>query len=212
LVNNAGIMWVEYGKTVDGFERHFGTNHLGHFALTGLLMSLLANTPGARVVNVSSTGHRSGTMDFDNLMFEGGNGYGRHRAYGRSKLANLLFTYELQRRFEAHGVDAMATAAHPGASNTNLARYVQDLWYMRLLWPLLERMTQSAAMGALPTIRAAVDPTSKGGNFYGPGGSREMTGYPVIVQSSEASHREADARRLWQVSEQLTGIHYNGNE
>jgi NAD(P)-dependent dehydrogenase (short-subunit alcohol dehydrogenase family) len=133
LVNNAGIMWVPYQKTEDGFESQFGTNHLGHFALTGLLMDLLLKTPDARVVNVSSVGHRSGTMDFDNLMFEGGKGYGRHRAYGRSKLANLLFTYELQRKFGAVDADAIATAAHPGGSNTNLARYVEDLWYFKAL-------------------------------------------------------------------------------
>lgn len=211
LVNNAGIMWVEYGKTVDGFECHFGTNHLGHFALTGLLIDLLVKTPGARVVNVSSTGHRAGRMDFDNLMFEGGKGYGRHWAYGRSKLANLLFTYELQRRFEALDADVIATAAHPGGANTNLARNIEHLWYFRVLMPLLERMMQGADMGALPTLRAAVDPAASGGDYYGPNGSREQTGYPVLVQSSEASHNEADARRLWEISEQLTDIHYNWN-
>ena len=211
LVNNAGIMWVPYQKTEDGFESQFGTNHLGHFALTGLLMDLLFKTPDARVVNVSSVGHRSGTMDFDNLMFEGGKGYGRHRAYGRSKLANLLFTYELQRKFEAVYADAIATAAHPGGSNTNLARYVEDLWYFKALRPVLERMMQGADMGALPTLRAAVDPAASGGEYYGPNGFMEQTGYPVIVQSSEASHNEADARRLWEVSEQLTSIRYNWN-
>jgi NAD(P)-dependent dehydrogenase (short-subunit alcohol dehydrogenase family) len=211
LVNNAGIMWVEYGRTVDGFERHFGTNHLGHFALTGLLIDLLVKTPGARVVNVSSTGHRAGTMDFDNLMFDGGNGYGRHRAYGRSKLANLLFTYELQRRSEALDADVIATAAHPGGANTNLARHVERLWYFRVLTPVLERMMQGADMGALPTLRAAVDPAASGGEYYGPGGFREQTGYPVIVQSSAASHNGTDARRLWEVSEQLTGVYYNWN-
>jgi NAD(P)-dependent dehydrogenase (short-subunit alcohol dehydrogenase family) len=211
LVNNAGIMWVEYGRTVDGFERQFGTNHLGHFALTGLLIDLLVKTPSARVVNVSSTGHRAGTMDFDNLMFEGGNGYGRNRAYGRSKLANLLFTYELQRKFEALDADVIATAAHPGGANTNLARQVERLWYFRVLTPVLERMMQGADMGALPTLRAAVDPAASGGEYYGPGGFREQTGYPVIVQSSAASHNEADARRLWEVSEELTGVYYNWN-
>jgi NAD(P)-dependent dehydrogenase (short-subunit alcohol dehydrogenase family) len=211
LVNNAGIMWVPYQKTEDGFESQFGTNHLGHFALTGLLMDLLLKTPDARVVNVSSVGHRSGTMDFDNLMFEGGKGYGRHRAYGRSKLANLLFTYELQRKFGAVDADAIATAAHPGGSNTNLARYVEDLWYFKALRPVLERMMQGADMGALPTLRAAVDPAASGGEYYGPGGFMEQGGYPVIVQSSAASHSEIDARRLWEVSEELTGIHYNWN-
>jgi NAD(P)-dependent dehydrogenase (short-subunit alcohol dehydrogenase family) len=211
LVNNAGIMWVPYQKTVDGFESQFGTNHLGHFALTGLLMDLVLKTPDARIVNVSSVGHRSGTMDFDNLMFEGGKEYGRHRAYGRSKLANLLFTYELQRKFEAMDADVIATAAHPGGSNTNLSRYIEEIWYFKALRPLLERMMQGADMGALPTLRAAVDPAASGGEYYGPDGFMEQGGYPVIVQSSAESHSKADAHRLWEVSEQLTGIHYNWN-
>jgi NAD(P)-dependent dehydrogenase (short-subunit alcohol dehydrogenase family) len=211
LVNNAGIMWVPYGKTEDGFERHFGVNHLGHFALTGLLIDVLLKTPGSRVVTVSSVGHRTGTMDFDDLMYEGGKGYRRQQVYGRSKLANLLFTYELQRRFEAMNADVIATAAHPGGSNTNLARHIEDVWYFRALRPVQERMMQGADMGALPTLRAAVDPTASGGEYYGPGGFMEQTGYPVIVQSNNASHNIADARRLWEISEQLTGIHYNWN-
>jgi NAD(P)-dependent dehydrogenase (short-subunit alcohol dehydrogenase family) len=212
LVNNAGIMWVEYGKTVDGFESQFGTNHLGHFALTGLLFDVLVTTPSARVVNVSSVGHRSGVMDFDNLMFEDGTGYGRHRAYGRSKLANLLFTYELQRKFEAHGADAVATAAHPGGSNTDLARNIEHLWYFRILMPVLELMMQGADMGALPTLRAAVDPAARGGEYYGPSGFMEQTGYPVLVQSSGVSHDRESAQRLWEVSEQLTGVQIAWNE
>lgn len=206
LVNNAGIMWAPYGTTEDGFESHFGTNHLGHFALTGLLIDLLLNTPGSRVVNVSSIGHRTGNMDFDNLMYVDGKGYQRQRVYGRSKLANLLFTYELQRRYETIGADAIATAAHPGGSNTNLGYDVRDRWYMKYSRPLLEHMMQGADMGALPTIRAAVDPQAKGGDYYGPNGFMEQGGYPVLVQSSKASHGEADARKLWQVSEELTGV------
>ena len=208
LVNNAGIMWAPYGVTEDGFESHFGTNHLGHFALTGLLIDLLLATPGSRVVSVSSTGHRSGSMDFDNLMYEDGKGYQRQRAYGRSKLANLLFTYELQRRYEAIGADAMATAAHPGGSNTNLGYDVRDEWYMKWSKPLVDRLIQGADMGALPTIRAAVDPEAKGGDYYGPGGFMEQGGYPVLVQSNKASHNVADAQKLWQVSEELTGVNF----
>jgi NAD(P)-dependent dehydrogenase (short-subunit alcohol dehydrogenase family) len=208
LLNNAGVMWVPYGKTEDGFERHFGTNHLGHFALTGLLIELLLKTPGARVVTVSSTGHRTGNMDFDNLMFENGQDYQLQRVYGRSKLANLLFTYELQRRFEALNADVIATAAHPGGSDTNLARHVENRWYFKLLRPLLVSMMQSAAMGALPSIRAAVDPDANGGEYYGPGGFMEQTGYPVRVRSNEASHNLEDAQKLWEVSEELTGINY----
>lgn len=208
LVNNAGIMMVPYDTTEDGFERQFGTNHLGHFALTGLLFDRLVTTAGSRVVTVSSGGHRFGSMDFDDLMFDGGNGYSPMGAYGRSKLANLLFTYELQRRFEAAGIDAMATAAHPGISQTNLNAHMEDRWYFKLLMPLMPLMLQSAAMGALPTIRAAVDPAVKGGQYFGPDGPREQRGYPVEVESSDASHNEADARQLWQLSEQLTGVQF----
>lgn len=206
LINNAGIMMVPYGTTEDGFERQFGTNHLGHFALTSLLMERILATPGARIVNISSGGHRMGSMDFENLMYEGGKGYNPSRAYGRSKLANLLFTYELQRRFDALGADAKATAAHPGGSNTNLANHMDERLAFRLLRPLVALMMQSAAMGALPTLRAAVDPQAKGGTYFGPGGLMEMRGYPIVVESNAAAHDLATARRLWAVSEALTGI------
>ena len=209
LVNNAGIMWVPYGKTEDGFEQHFGTNHLGHFALTGLLLDRLLKAPGSRVVTVSSMGHRSGNMDFDNLMYEGGIGYQRQRAYGRSKLANLLFTFELQRRFDAMQANAMATAAHPGGSNTNLARHLENRWYFRLLRPLMGALTQSAAMGALPTLRAATDLEAKGGDYYGPDGFMESRGYPIKVGCSDAAKDVSQAQRLWTVSEELTGITYS---
>lgn len=209
LVNNAGIMMVPYGTTEDGFERQLGTNHLGHFALTGLLFDLLINTPGARVVNVSSNGHRFGEMDFDNLMFADGEGYSPMGAYGRSKLANLLFTYELQRRFDQLGSNALALAAHPGISQTNLAAHMIDRWYFKPLMPLMSLMLQSAAMGALPTLRAAVDPNVTGGEYFGPDGPKERRGYPVLVESNGAAHNEADARRLWEVSEALTGVRYD---
>ena len=209
LVNNAGVMMVSYGKTEDGFERQFGTNHLGHFALTGLLIDLLKNTPSSRVVNVSSNGHHQGYMDFNNLMYENGKGYSRMGAYGRTKLANLLFTYELQRRFGSAGINTIATAAHPGLTNTALADHFFGVRFLRpILHPLLGRFLQNASMGALPTLRAAVDPTAKGGQYYGPGGPGETRGYPILVRSNRASHNEADARQLWQVSEELTGIKY----
>jgi NAD(P)-dependent dehydrogenase (short-subunit alcohol dehydrogenase family) len=206
LINNAGIMMVPYGKTDDGFERQFGTNHLGHFALTGLLLDRILATPGARVVTISSGAHRVGSMDFDNLMDEGGKGYTPMQAYGRSKLANLLFTYELQRRFAAIGADARATAAHPGGSNTNLANHLEDRLLFRLARPLLAIMMQPAAMGALPTLRAAVDPQAAGGSYFGPGSFRELRGYPVVVGSSAAAQDATTAHRLWSVSEQLTGV------
>jgi NAD(P)-dependent dehydrogenase (short-subunit alcohol dehydrogenase family) len=206
LLNNAGIMMVPYGVTEDGFERQFGTNHLGHFALTGLLIDLLSKTPDSRVVNVSSNGHRQGRMDFDNLMFEDGKGYSPMRSYGRSKLANLLFTYELQRRFEDQNQDAIAVATHPGISETNLGAHLEERRAFKLMRPITARMGQSAAMGALPSIRAAVDPNVTGGQYLGPGSMMEMKGYPVLVVSSKASHDLADAQRLWEVSEELTGV------
>jgi NAD(P)-dependent dehydrogenase (short-subunit alcohol dehydrogenase family) len=208
LLNNAGIMMVPYGTTEDGFELQFGTNHLGHFALTGLLLDLLLKTPGSRLVSVSSTGHRFGNIDFDNLMYEDGIGYSPTGAYGRSKLANLLFTYELQRRFEAIGADTIAVAAHPGGSNTNLSRYLYDRWYFRPFRPLEPLITQSAAMGAQPSMRAATEPTVMGGQYFGPSGFLEQKGPPVIVQSNRASHNETVARQLWEVSEELTGVRY----
>ena len=208
LVNNAGIMMVPYGRTEEGFELQFGTNHLGHFALTGLLLGRILQTPGARVVTVSSSAHRWARADFDNLMYEGGKGYSPRGAYGRSKLANLLFTHELQRRFEAVGADAMALAAHPGFAATNLSSHLTDHWYARPFRPLLQLMAQSAAMGALPAIRAAVDPQAGGGQYFGPGGFMEQRGYPVVVQTSRAAHDREAARWLWQRSEELTGVRY----
>lgn len=208
LANNAGIMMVPYGKTEDGFERQFGTNHLGHFALTGLLLDTLLATPGSRVVNVSSMGHRMGKIDFDNLMYDDGNGYSSPSAYGRAKLANLLFTYEMQRRLESAGETTLALAAHPGTSNTNLANHLMQSWYAKLLMPVMMGMSQTSAMGAMPTIRAATDPTAKNGQYYGPSGFMEQRGYPVVVGSNDASHNLEDARRLWEVSEELTGIKY----
>lgn len=209
LVNNAGVMWVPYGKTKDGFERHFGINHLGHFALTGLLLDVLLKTPGSRVVTVSSTGHYSGTMDFDNLMYKNGIGYQRSQSYSRSKLANLLFTFELQRYFDAKQANVIATAAHPGGANTNLGRYVEGWWWWKLLRLLTMPITQSAAMGTMPILRAATDPEAQGGDYFGPGGFMGMRGYPIKVECSNAAKDVDTAKRLWKVSEDLTGIKWN---
>jgi len=208
LINNAGIMMPPYGTTVDGFEQQLGVNHLGHFALTGLLLDLLLKTPVARVVNVSSNAHKTGNIEFTNLMYEGGKGYSAGGAYGRSKLANLLFTYELQRLFEAHNADVIAVAAHPGGSNSDLGRYMVENPVVRFIMPVFQAIMQSAAMGALPTLRAAVDHSVKGGEYYGPDGFIELRGYPVIVKSTKASHNREDAKRLWQISEELTGVTY----
>lgn len=209
LLNNAGIMMSPYFKTKDGFEAQLGTNHLGHFALTGLLMDQLAKASGSRIVNVSSGAHKNGKMDFDNLQFEDGEGYSPMKAYGRSKLSNLLFTYELQRKLEAGGKDMIATAAHPGIAMTNLMHYMEKKLIVRLLIPLFKGMAQDQAMGALPQIRAAVDPGVKGGEYYGPDGKSERKGYPVIVPSNAASHNKEDAARLWEESEKLTGVKFS---
>ncbi|MCB9644725.1 MAG: SDR family NAD(P)-dependent oxidoreductase [Myxococcales bacterium] len=205
LLNNAGIMMVPYGKTEDGFERQFGTNHLGHFALTGLLLDHIKKTPGCRVVNVSSNGHRMGKMNFQDMMYEGGKGYSSTLAYGRAKLANLLFTYELQRLFDAHNIEAIAVAAHPGGSDTNLGNH---LFVVKWFAPIVRLFVQSAAMGALPSLRGCADPNVQGGQYFGPRNLFQMTGYPILVQSNKASHNQDDARRLWEMSEEWTGVRY----
>ena len=208
LLNNAGIMMVPYTRTEDGFKSQVGTNHMGHFALTGQLIDILEKTPGSRVVNISSGGHRMGIMDFNNLMYMKEKGYSRTGAYGRSKLSNLLFTYELERRLEADGGNPIAVAAHPGLSETHLADHFFGGHLTAFSHVFMKYIGQSAAMGALPGIRAAVDPQVRGGQYYGPDGPSERKGHPVLVQSNRASHDEADARNLWQVSEELTGVKY----
>lgn len=204
LINNAGVMYTPKGTTKDGFELQFGTNHLGHFAFTGLLLDRLLPVEGSRVVTISSVGHRIlAKIHFDDLQWE--RSYNRVRAYGQSKLANLLFTYELQRRLT--GRNTIAVAAHPGGSDTELTRNMPALLRPAtdVLWPL---MSQSADMGALPTLRAATDPGVRGGQYYGPDGIGEQRGHPKPVQSSKQSHDEQLQRRLWTVSEDLTGVTY----
>jgi NAD(P)-dependent dehydrogenase (short-subunit alcohol dehydrogenase family) len=210
LINNAGVMALPKRQTADGFEMQFGTNHLGHFALTGLLLPGLLRAPGARVVSVSSILHRRGKMNFDDLQSE--RSYDKNAAYGQSKLANLLFAYELQRRLAKAGKDVQSLACHPGYSATNLqgagpkmSGSSTSALMMRISNALL---AQSAAMGALPTLYAATAPEAKGGDFIGPGGLFEMRGWPKRVTSSAASHREEDAARLWEVSEALTGLRF----
>jgi len=207
LINNAAVMRPPYQRSADGFELTFATNHLGHFALTGLVLDRLLATPGSRVVTVSSVGHRDGMMHFDDLQFE--RGYRADDAYAQSKLANLLFTYELAARLRAAGQAAMALAAHPGVARTALFRWDPRLVRALLnpaLRPVTFRMAHSARLGALATLRAAVDPSARSGEYYGPGGWREYTGYPVRVESTDRSHDVTSRRRLWQMSEQLTGV------
>jgi NAD(P)-dependent dehydrogenase (short-subunit alcohol dehydrogenase family) len=201
LINNAGIMMTPYGKTAQGFEQQFGVNHLGHFALTGLLFERIKETSGSRVVTVSSTYHRLGKIDFDDLHCEE-KAYGRQTAYGQSKLANLLFTYELQRKMDRAGLDMVAVAAHPGWSETNLQRHAGLFDFMNRF------VAQEAAMGALPTLYAATAPDVRGGDYYGPDGFMERAGHPKKVSSNGRSHDEAVAERLWRVSEDLTGVTY----
>jgi NAD(P)-dependent dehydrogenase (short-subunit alcohol dehydrogenase family) len=209
LINNAGLMFPPYGLTKDGYELQFGTNHLGHFALTGLLMPQLLAAPGSRVVTVSSNGHRFGRMNFADL--NSARHYQRGLAYGRSKLANLLFTYELQRRLAAARAQTIALAAHPGTAQTDLTRHMSKLARATMgprFRAVNSRFVQDAAMGALPTLRAATDPAAVGGTYYGPDGFLQMTGYPVVVTSSNRSLNRQAQRRLWVESEQLTGITY----
>ena len=208
LVNNAGIMMNPYQLTEDGFESQFGINHLGHFALTGLLMPALLSTPNARIVNVSSGAHSMGTMDFDNLMFEGGKNYTRVASYGRSKLANLLFTKGLQARLTKISSDTIATSAHPGWASTNLGKQSHPL-AGAIISIFGKLLAQSAAMGALPTLRALLDPTAQGGDYYGPNGFRESRGYPIKVGSSQNAQNPKLADQLWVASEELTGISYS---
>ncbi|WP_102145286.1 SDR family NAD(P)-dependent oxidoreductase [Mycobacterium hubeiense] len=205
LINNAGVMYTPLQRTQDGFELQFGTNHLGHFALTGQLLDNLLPVEGSRVVTISSQGHRAGRINFDDLNAE--RGYNRFAAYSQSKLANLLFTYELARRLAAKGAPTIAVAAHPGGSNTELTRNLPS--FLRpatdLIWGLI---AQSAAMGALPTLRAATDPAVRNAEYYGPDGFAEQRGHPKRVESTKKSHDPDLQRRLWQVSEELTGVTY----
>jgi NAD(P)-dependent dehydrogenase (short-subunit alcohol dehydrogenase family) len=201
LVNNAGVMYTPKSTTKDGFELQFGTNHLGHFAFTGLLLDRLLPVAGSRIVTISSIGHRIiADIHFDDLQWE--RSYNRVAAYGQSKLSNLLFTYELQRRLASHGT-TIAAAAHPGGSSTELARDLPSV----IARPF-ELVSQDAAMGALPTLRAATDPAVTGGQYYGPGGFAGMRGYPKVVASSKKSHDADRQRRLWTISEELTGVSY----
>jgi NAD(P)-dependent dehydrogenase (short-subunit alcohol dehydrogenase family) len=208
LCNNAGVMALPYRKTADGFEMHFGTNHLGHFALTGLLLDRLLATAGARVVNVSSNAHHFGWMRFDDLQWE--RGYRKWRAYGQSKLANLLFTYELQRRLGARKADLIAVACHPGYATTNLqvaGPRMEGSSVKETLSGLATRLfAQSAAMGALPILHALTAADIRGGEYIGPDGRFEQKGHPKKTTSNARSHDREAAARLWEISEALTGV------
>ncbi len=209
LLNNAALMMAPYSQTKDGFESQMGINHLGHFALTGILLDLLKKTSGSRVVNVSSLSHKQGEIDFDNLLFENGKDFSSMKAYGRSKLSNLLFTYELQRFFESKGINSMAVAAHPGIANTGKPTKADTKLWLKIYNNLFASIIQPATMGALPEIRASVDPAVKPGEYYGPGGVLELAGYPVLVRPKFTALDVEMAHKLWEVSEKLTSIKYH---
>jgi NAD(P)-dependent dehydrogenase (short-subunit alcohol dehydrogenase family) len=207
LVNNAGVMAAPRRLTRDGFESQLGTNHLGHFALTGLVLGKLLAAPAPRVVTVSSLMHRGGKIDFDNL--QGEHSYSRWGAYQQSKLANLMFCFELQRRAVQEGSALLSLAAHPGYAATNLQAAGTDRFYERAFMAIGNRLfAQSADMGALPTLYAATFPGLPGGTYVGPGGRSEQRGYPKVVGAAGKAYDQQAWRRLWQVSETLTGVNY----
>jgi NAD(P)-dependent dehydrogenase (short-subunit alcohol dehydrogenase family) len=211
LCNNAGVMAIPYRRTADGFEMQFGTNHLGHFALTGLLLERLMATPGGRVVNVSSNAHKFGAMRWDDLHWE--RGYRKWFAYSQSKLANLLFTNELQRRLNAAGAGLITVGCHPGYAATNLQAAgprMQGSSFAEAVMELGNRLfAQNAAMGALPTLYAATAPEVRGGDYIGPDGFGEQWGHPKKVQSTARARDPEAQRRLWEISEKLTGVRYD---
>jgi NAD(P)-dependent dehydrogenase (short-subunit alcohol dehydrogenase family) len=201
LVNNAGIMVPPYGRTIDGFELQIGTNHFGHFLLTGLLMENVVATPGSRVVTVTSIAHFGGRINFEDINSE--TGYQRMGAYRQSKLANLLFSYELDRRLKEKDKETISVAVHPGVSSTSLFKIPQ--WLERVK----EALLMSAAKGALPTLMGATEPSLKGGEYIGPAGFRQSMGYPAILSSSERSHDKQLALRLWELSEEMTSFRFS---
>lgn len=201
LINNAGIMMCPYSKTKNGFETQMGTNHLGPFALTGLLMPLLMSTKNARIVSTSSVAHNQGDIDFTDINWEKRK-YNTNKAYSDSKLANLYFSYELKRRLEDVENPPLVVTAHPGGTKTDLARHSGIFnVFMNLLFLPVEK-------GVLSTLRAATDVNAKSGDYYGPGGFMQVRGFPELVQSSKMSHNRTNAKHLWDLSEQLTGVQY----
>jgi NAD(P)-dependent dehydrogenase (short-subunit alcohol dehydrogenase family) len=206
LVNNAGVMAVPHRRTVDGFELQLAVNHLSHFALTGLLLPALTVRPGARVVSVSSLLHKFGRIHFDDLQSE--RRYDRWGAYNQSKLANLMFALELDRRLRVASAPLISVAAHPGYSATPLWLRATP-WYLRTVLRVMNPLiAQSGERGALPTLYAATEPDLAGGSYVGPDGPGESRGYPTLVQPSRQAQDRNAADRLWRVSEQLTGVSY----
>ena len=208
LINNAGIMWTPKMKTQDGFEAQFGINHLGHFALTGHLMSQLLSTPHARVVNIASLGHRLGNGDLFWSDINADKHYNPRTRYFASKLANLLFTYEMHRRLEARGTTLLSVAAHPGGAATELDRNVYGVTKLlaALVRPLVPLVVNTAAQGAWPTALAATADGVKGGQYFGPGGRGELSGPARQVDVSAESKDPEKGRQLWNLSIKMTGV------
>jgi len=210
LINNAGMSQTPDIKTEDGFEMQMGVNHLGHYALTGHLMDRLVNTKDSRVVTMSSMNHEQGIMNFDNLFLEGE--YHQMKAYEQSKLANLLFSYELHRRLAQAGVSVESIAAHPGFVKSNIMKsneYTQRSFGFNLMFTTFNvLLAMTPSMGSLGIMRAATDRTLKNGDYVGPTKMGGFRGLPKLLASSERSYNENDATRLWTMSEQLTGVEY----
>lgn len=206
LINNAGVMIPPYQTTKDGFEMQFGTNHLGHFALTGLLLPLLKKTPNSRIVVLSSLAHRGATIFFDNL--DGSKGYKAMKFYGQSKLANLLFAKELDDRLKEHKILAKSIACHPGISSTNLFKVGKKdaPGYLKVLMNIF---LQPADKGALPTIHAATETSLNGGEYIGPDGRGNRKGNPTIETPASGVYHQETMKKLWDVSEKLTGVVYD---
>jgi protochlorophyllide reductase len=211
LFNNAGVMAIPRQETQDGFERQFGTNHLAHFALTGLLLPTLLSTPQSRIVTTSSMARFAGKLKFDDLNRE--KSYSRWEAYGQSKTANLLFAFELQSRLAASGASTLSVAAHPGYSHTNLQNTSAvtsganlERWFYTYVQPVV---VQSAAMGALPQLYAGTSPNIHGGELVGPGSLGGMRGYPKVDTKAQREYDHVAAARLWDVSSELTGVNYD---
>jgi NAD(P)-dependent dehydrogenase (short-subunit alcohol dehydrogenase family) len=204
LINNAGVMAVPHGRTVDGFERQFGTNHLGHAALTWLLLPALRQRPGARVVTVASLAHQYGRIDFDDPNWER-RSYSYRGSYGQSKLANILFARELERRSS----DATSIAAHPGVTVTDLTNNMasaHNSLLLRIGGKISHLFSQSVEMGALPQLYAATSPDARGGQYYGPDSFNGMRGYPTVARMTAAARDDLAANRLWELTIKLTGI------
>jgi NAD(P)-dependent dehydrogenase (short-subunit alcohol dehydrogenase family) len=211
LINNAGVMAIPTRETtVDGFEKQFGTNHLGHFALTGLLLPSILAAPAARVVTVASIAHKGASMQFEDLQYT--KGYKPWPPYGQSKLANLLFAFELDRRLVAAGTNAISIAVHPGLSKTSIfsSTHGKGRGLKSTIAPtFMSVFAQSDDQGSYPTLYGATFPQAFGGHYYGPGGLLEWRGAPVEVTAKPQARDEVAAARLWEISENLTGVHYS---